>query len=214
MRRKKKVSKKTIIVLLLLALLACYKWLPRHHEIRNVYDEIYWSIMQDGKFDTEASFLGDGMAEYIRYPEWSYVPQDGRDFYVRYYGNEPEVVRIDYLKHRILDILCRDDTSIINTTLYYRAIYDVNEKQLRRLIYVMDDTEATEWECSREKADILLGDHGTTYEKEKDRLMACVDYFIEQWITSNAGKTKFSLDNLGEYTARPVVLGEDIGTGR
>ena len=106
MRRKKKVSKKTIIVLLLLALLACYKWLPRHHEIRNVYDEIYWSIMQDGKFDTEASFLGDGMAEYIRYPEWSYVPQDGRDFYVRYYGNEPEVVRIDYLKHRILDILC------------------------------------------------------------------------------------------------------------
>ena len=73
MRRKKKVSKKTIIVLLLLALLACYKWLPRHHEIRNVYDEIYWSIMQDGKFDTEASFLGDGMAEYIRYPEWSSV---------------------------------------------------------------------------------------------------------------------------------------------
>ena len=44
--------------------------------------------------------------------------------------------------------------------------------------------------------------------------MRYVDEFIERWITSNEGKTKFFLDNLGEYTALPVVLGEDFGAGR
>ena len=191
MRRKKKVSKKTIIVLTLLALLACYKWLPRHHEIRNVYDEIY-----------------------VRFPERDFTTEYGLQYYVYYYGAALETITIEYKKGNQLDILCRDDTSIINTTLYYRAIYDVNEKQLRRLIYVIDETKEPSEECSREKTDILLSQNGTSYEKEKERLMRYVDEFIEQWITSNAGKTKFSLDNLGEYTALPVVLGEDIGTGR
>ena len=214
MRRKKKVSKKTIIVLLLLALLACYKWLPRHHEIRNVYDEIYWSVMQDGKFDTEANFREDGMIDKVRFPERDFTTEYGLQYYVYYYGAALETITIEYKKGNQLDILCRDDTSIINTTLYYRAIYDVNEKQLRRLIYVIDETKEPSEECSREKTDILLSQNGTSYEKEKERLMRYVDEFIEQWITSNAGKTKFSLDNLGEYTALPVVLGEDIGTGR
>ena len=64
------------------------------------------------------------------------------------------------------------------------------------------------------KTDILLSENGTSYEKEKERLMRYVDEFIERWITSNEGKTKFFLDNLGEYTALPVVLGEDVGAGR
>ena len=214
MRRKTKVSKKTIIVLTLLALLACYKWLPRHHEIRNVYDEIYWSVMQDGKFDTEASFLGDGMVEYIRYPEWSYVPQYGVHFYVDYLESELGRIRIEFLEDNSLDLWCRDYATITNARLYYRATYDVNEKQLRRLIYVIDETKEPSEECSRKKTDILLSENGTSYEKEKERLMRYVDEFIERWITSNEGKTKFFLDNLGEYTALPVVLGEDIGTGR
>ena len=214
MRRKKKVSKKTIIVLTLLALLACYKWLPRHHEIRNVYDEIYWSVMQDGKFDTEANFREDGMIDKVRFPERDFTTEYGLQYYVYYYGAALETITIEYKKGNQLDILCRDDTSIINTTLYYRAIYDVNEKQLRRLIYVIDETKEPSEECSRKKTDILLSENGTSYEKEKERLMRYVDEFIERWITSNEGKTKFFLDNLGEYTALPVVLGEDFGAGR